>query len=278
MRVLGCPVQVSYYDQLVPAIVCQDEDDQLCEIASLFSPFDTSCVDLKHNAFLAQLLLEKEDVESSSQQRTLIRKPLLHKQPACLAQSASGKTGVLARPAANNMPMSEHDALELRKLVYLKAGGVERQERLQYLRQTRKSSIWSEEDGELYTLPDQEVSLGVLSELHAEWDNSTLPAEIVDRQNEDEHDKSNHHAEDNFLREIKIMNLDPRLQKLLQTYEQVFGPLPSPLFCKQLLHMDLKLKPECEKARMRRHPYPTLQEQVEEIDTGMHRYWPRGGI
>ena len=52
----------------------------------------------------------------------------------------------LARPASNNMPLSEHDNQELQRLFYLKAEGIERQERLQYLRQTRKSFIWSEED------------------------------------------------------------------------------------------------------------------------------------
>ena len=52
----------------------------------------------------------------------------------------------LARSASNNMPLSEHDTQELRRMLYLKAEGIERQERLQYLRQTCKSSIWSEED------------------------------------------------------------------------------------------------------------------------------------
>ena len=50
------------------------------------------------------------------------------------------------------MPLSEHDTQELRRLLYLKAEGIERQERLQYLRQTWKSSIWSEEDDDSYTL------------------------------------------------------------------------------------------------------------------------------
>ena len=44
-------------------------------------------------------------------------------------------------PASNNMPLSEHDTQELRPLLYLKAEGIERQERLQYLTQTWKSSI-----------------------------------------------------------------------------------------------------------------------------------------
>ena len=40
-----------------------------------------------------------------------------------------------SRPAANNMPLSEHDTQELWRLLYPKAEGIERQERLQYLRQ-----------------------------------------------------------------------------------------------------------------------------------------------
>ena len=65
----------------------------------------------------------------------------------------------LARPASNNMPLSEHDTQELRRLLYLKAGGIERQKRLQYLRYTWKSSIWSGEDDDFYTLPDPEIPL-----------------------------------------------------------------------------------------------------------------------
>ena len=53
----------------------------------------------------------------------------------------------------------EHDTQELRWLLYLKAEGIERQERLQYLRQTWKSSIWFEEDDDSYTLPDPEIPL-----------------------------------------------------------------------------------------------------------------------
>ena len=39
-----------------------------------------------------------------------------------------------------------------------------------------------------------------------------------------------------------------------------------PLSCKKLVQMDLKLKPEFEKRRVRRRPYPAPQEQVEEIE------------
>ena len=62
------------------------------------------------------------------------------------------------------------------------------------------------------------------------------------------------------------MILDPRLKKLLLTDEEVFGALPPPLSCNKMVQMDLKLKPEFEKTRVRRSPYPAPQEQVDEIE------------
>ena len=96
--------------------------------------------------------------------------------------------------------------------------------------------------------------------------NRSVPAETADRQKKKEHGKSNLHAEEDFLQKIESLNLDPRLKKLLLTYEEVFGALPPPLSCKKLVQMDLKLKPEFEKTRVRRRPYPAPQEQVEEIE------------
>ena len=49
-------------DYLEPAAVKEDADDQLSEIASTIPPVYPSCVDLKHSAFLAQLLLEEVDL------------------------------------------------------------------------------------------------------------------------------------------------------------------------------------------------------------------------
>ena len=108
----------------------------------------------------------------------------------------------LARPAANNMPLSEHDTQELRRLLYLKAEGIERQERLQYLRQTWKYFIWSEEDDESHTLPDPEIplvySLHYGQQCPPEWDDGTVPTETADRHKKKEHGKSNLHAEEDF--------------------------------------------------------------------------------
>ena len=93
-----------------------------------------------------------------------------------------------------------------------------------------------------------------------------MPAKAANRQKKKQHGKSNLHAEEDFLQKLESLNLDPRLKKLLITYEVVFGALPPPLSCKKLVQMDLKLKPEFEKTRVRRHSYPAPQEQVEEIE------------
>ena len=195
---------------------------------------------------------------------------MLHVQPMHTGEPVAPSPDALARHASNNMPLSEHDTQELRRLLYLKAEGIERQERLQYLRQTWKSSIWSEEDDDSYTLPDPEIppvySLHYGQQCSPKWDDGSVPAETADRQKRKEHGKSNLHAEEDFLQKLESLNLDPRLKKLLITYEDVFGALPPPLSCKNLVQMDLKLKPEFKTTRVRRRPYPAPQEQVEEIE------------
>ena len=169
------------------------------------------------------------------------------------------------------MPLSEHVGQEIRKTLYLRAEGIEREMRLQYLTQTWKSPIWSEEDDELYTLTDPEVplvySLYYGQQCSPEWDDSSLPAETADRQKKDESGKSKLHAEEDFQQKIESLNLDPQLKKLLLTSEEVFNALPPPQSCKRLVQMDPKLKPEFEKTPVRRRLYPAPQEQVEEIES-----------
>ena len=92
-----------------------------------------------------------------------------------------------------------------------------------------------------------------------------LPKLLIGRKRK-EHGKSNLLAEEDFLQILECLNLDPRLKKLLIIYEEAFGALPPTLSCKTLVQMDLKLKPEFEKMRVRRRPYPAPQEQVEEIE------------
>ena len=59
-------------DYLEPAAIKEDADDQLSEIASTIPLVDPSCVDLKHSAFLAQLLLEEVDLESTPCNRCIV--------------------------------------------------------------------------------------------------------------------------------------------------------------------------------------------------------------
>ena len=124
----GCESPDSY---LEPAAVKEDADDQLSEIASTIPPVDPSCVDLKHSAFLAQPLLEEVDLESTSEPTSPVGKPVLHMQPMHTGESVARSADALARPASNNVPLSEHDTRELRRLLYLKAEGIERQDWLQ---------------------------------------------------------------------------------------------------------------------------------------------------
>ena len=263
----GCESPDGY---LEPAAVKEDADDQLSEIASTIPPVGPSWVDLKHSAFLAQLLLEEVDLESTSEPASPDGKPVLHIQPMHTGDPVARSPDALARPASNNMPLSEHDTQELQRLLYLKAKGIERQVRLQYLRQTWKSSIWSEEDDDSYTLPDPEIplvySLHYGQQSSPESDDGSVPTGTADWQKKKEHGKSNLYAEEDFLQKLESLNLDSRLKKLLITYEEVFGALPPPLSCKKLVQMDLKLKPEFEETRVRRHPYPAPQEQFEEIE------------
>ena len=136
----GCESPDGYLER---AAVKEDADDQLSEIASTIPPVDPSCVELRHSACLAQLLLEEVDPESTSEPTSPVGKPVLHMQHMNSGEPVAQSPDALARPASNNMPLSEHDTQELRRLLYLKAEGIERQERLQYLTQTCKSSIWS---------------------------------------------------------------------------------------------------------------------------------------
>ena len=75
---------------------------------------------------------------------------------------------------------------------------------------------------------------------------------------------SNLHSDEDM--EDKIRLLDPRVQKLIRTYLEVFGELPPPASCDKLVQMDLKLKPEFVGHKIRRRPYPAPKEQADEIE------------
>ena len=80
-------------DELVPAIVREDADNQLSEITSPIPPVDPGCIDVKHSAFLAQLLHEEVVLEPASEQRSPVGKPVLHVQHICSGESAARNTG-----------------------------------------------------------------------------------------------------------------------------------------------------------------------------------------
>ena len=75
---------------------------------------------------------------------------------------------------------------------------------------------------------------------------------------------SNLHSDEDM--EDKITLLDPRVQKLFRTYLEVFGELPPPASCDELVQMDLKLKPEFVGHKIRRRPDLAAKEQANEIE------------
>ena len=84
-----------------------------------------------------------------------------------------------------------------------------------------------------------------------------LPASVIQG-------ASNLHSDDDMEDKIKL--LDPRVQKLIRTYLEVFGELPPPASCDKLVQMDLKLKPEFVGHKIRRRPHPAPKEQADEIE------------
>ena len=75
---------------------------------------------------------------------------------------------------------------------------------------------------------------------------------------------SNLHSDEDMKDKIKL--LDPRVQKLIRTYLEVFGQLPPPTCCDKLVPMDVKLKPKFVGQKIRRRPYWAPKEQADEIE------------
>ena len=72
--------------------------------------------------------------------------------------------------------------------------------------------------------------------------------------------------------EDKIKLLDPRVQKLIRTYLEVFRELPRPASCDKLVQMDLKLKPEFV------GPHPAPREPADEIERQIQEYIDSGQV
>ena len=75
---------------------------------------------------------------------------------------------------------------------------------------------------------------------------------------------SNLHSDEDMEDKIKV--LDPRVQKLIRTYPEVFGELPPPASCDKLVQIDLKLKREFVGHKIRRRIYPAPEEQADGIE------------
>ena len=253
-------------EQETPAVSTPlaDADDRLSDIASAIPPVDPEVVTLKHSAFLAQLLMDEVDLGESTHGGS-------HDHAVFSMQATDCPTGQVpgAKPSPNNMPVSWYDVQDLQQVLWAKAEGIERRTRLDVLKRTWKMSIWSEEGDEEMTLPDPEVavlySLQYIQQGRQDWEDE-LPTETMGRMKKQEKGKSNPHAEEDFVEKMESMNLDPRLSKLIQKYQEVFGALPPALSCKKLVQMDLKLKPEFEGSVVRRRPYPAPQDQIDEIE------------
>ena len=241
-------------EQETPAVSTPlaDADDRLNEFASAIPPVDPEMLTLKHSAFVALLLMDEVDLGESTHGG-------YHDHVAFSIQATDGPRGQVpgAKPSPNNMHVSWYNVQELQQVLWAKAEGVERWTRLDLLKRNWKMSIWSGEDDEEMTLPDPEVAL-VYSLHYAQQacqdGEDELPPETIGRMKKQEKGKSNLHAEENFVEKLESMNRDPRLSKLIQKYQEVFGALPPPPSCTKLVQMDLKVKPEFEGSVVRRRP------------------------
>ena len=85
---------------------------------------------------------------------------------------------------------------------------------------------------------------------------------------------SNLHSDEDMEDKIKL--LDPRVQKLIRTYLEVFGELPSRSSCEKLVQMDLNLKPDVVGHKIRKRPYPAPEEQANEIERQIQEFIDAG--
>ena len=76
--------------------------------------------------------------------------------------------------------------------------------------------------------------------------------------------------------EDRIKHSDPRVQKLIRTYLEVFVELPPPASCDNVVQMDLKVKPECVGHKIRRRPYPAPKAQADEKERQIQEYIDAG--
>ena len=85
---------------------------------------------------------------------------------------------------------------------------------------------------------------------------------------------SNLHSDEDIEDKIKLS--DPRVQKLIRTYLEVFGELPPQASCDKLVQMDLKLKAEFVGHKIRKRPYSAPKEQADEIERQIEEFIDAG--
>ena len=94
-----------------------------------------------------------------------------------------------------------------------------------------------------------------------------IPEEVkpdgLHNQKKDEFGRSNLQASEDFM--SKVEEHDERVWNILHKYQEVFGPSPSPGTCKKLVELDLELKEEHAKDRIRSKPYPCSKADMDEI-------------
>ena len=241
-----------------------DADDHLSDFTSAIPPVNLEVLTLKNSAFVAQLLMDEVDPVESTPRGSL-------DHTVFPMRATDGTTGEIpgAKPSPNNMPVPWYDVQDLQQAVWATAEGIKRRNRLDLRKGTWKPPIWSEEDDEKMTLPDSEVpllySLHYLQQGHQDSEDE-LPPETMGRMRKQEKGKSTLHAEEDLSEKLETMNLDPGLSNLVQKYHEVFGALPPPLSCKNVVQMDLKLKTEFEGSVVRRRPYSAPEDQIDRVE------------
>ena len=132
---------------------------------------------LKHSAFLAQLLMHEVNLRESTHGGS-------HDHAVFSVHATDGPTGQVPgpKPSPDNMPVFWYDVQDLQQVLWARAEGIERQTRLDLLKRTWKTSIWSKEDDEEMTLPAPEVplvySLHYAQQGRQDWDDE-LPPETM---------------------------------------------------------------------------------------------------
>ena len=74
------------------------------------------------------------------------------------------------------------------------------------------------------------------------------------------------------------MDVDERIKKIILHFPDIFGPLPPPGSVKKLVTMDLELREEFLKDRVRCRPYPASKDDMAEITRQIKEYVEAGSV